>query len=254
MIGRPGWVRPRLPSVLTLAAAAHADAVDAVAVYEPALPPLLDEQARAPYGEAFASMGELAAEGKLTEAMRVFAVPFNDDELTVADNAGYLEAAGRYVPNLLSTIQQQPECRGPPPMIQPCSARSRHRCWCWREWTPSPSWPAACGTGPTTSSTRGYRRSPVPGTPLADASRGARRGTPRVLLTSQAAGLTRHEPIGATRRDGHDAQPAANAGAHSQPPGPCVRLRSVWRRSVMVSYGCGPAGQGPQSEWSPTSG
>ena len=101
---------------LALAAAAQSDAVDAVAVYEPALPPLLDEQARAAYGETFARMGELAAEGRLVDAMRAFAgVPFNDDELAVAENAGYLEAAGRYVPTLLSTIQQQPEYRGPTP-------------------------------------------------------------------------------------------------------------------------------------------
>jgi pimeloyl-ACP methyl ester carboxylesterase len=101
---------------LALVVAAQSDAVDVLAVYEPALPPLLDEQARAAYGETFARMGELAAEGRLTDAMRAFAgIPFNDVELAVAENAGYLEAAGRYVPNLLSTIQQQPECRGPAP-------------------------------------------------------------------------------------------------------------------------------------------
>jgi pimeloyl-ACP methyl ester carboxylesterase len=101
---------------LALVVAAQSDAVDVLAVYEPALPPLLDEQARAAYGETFARMGELAAEGRLTDAMRAFAgIPFNDVELAVAENAGYLEAAGRYVPNLLSTIQQQPEYRGPAP-------------------------------------------------------------------------------------------------------------------------------------------
>jgi pimeloyl-ACP methyl ester carboxylesterase len=101
---------------LALAAAAQSDAVDAVAVYEPAFPHLMDDQARAAYGETFARMGELAAEGRLTEAMRTFAgVPFNDDDLAVAENAGYLAAAGPYVPNLLSTIQQQPEYRGPTP-------------------------------------------------------------------------------------------------------------------------------------------
>ncbi len=116
-LGQPaGLVGWSAGADLVLAAAAQSDAVDAVVVYEPALPPLLDEQAQAVYGRTFARMGELAAEGKLTEAMRAFAgVPFNDDELAVADNAGYLEAAGRYVPNLLSTIQQQPEYRGPTP-------------------------------------------------------------------------------------------------------------------------------------------
>jgi pimeloyl-ACP methyl ester carboxylesterase len=48
--------------------------------------------------------------------MRAFAsVPFNHDELEVAQDAGYLEAAARYVPNLLNTIQQQPKYRGPTP-------------------------------------------------------------------------------------------------------------------------------------------
>ncbi len=113
-VGLVGW---SAGADLALAAAAsRSDAIDAVAVYEPVFPSLLDEQEQAAYGETFARMGELAAEGRLTDAMRAFAaVPFNDDELAVAENDGYLEAAGRYVPNLLSTIQQQPEYRGPTP-------------------------------------------------------------------------------------------------------------------------------------------
>lgn len=96
--------------------AEQSDALDGVAVYEPALPVLMDEEARAGYFKVFARMAELAAEGRLADAMRAFAgVPFNDDELAVAEAAGYLEAAGRYVPNLLSTIEQQPEHRGPTP-------------------------------------------------------------------------------------------------------------------------------------------
>ena len=111
--GLVGWSSG---SDLALVAAAQSDAVDAVAVYEPALPALLDEQTRAAYGETFARMGELAADGRLTDAMRAFAgVPFNEDDLAVAENAGYLEVAGRYVLTLLSTIQQQPEYRGPTP-------------------------------------------------------------------------------------------------------------------------------------------
>ena len=101
---------------LALVAAAQSHAVNAVAIYEPALPALLDEQQRAAFGETFARMGELAAEGRLTDAMRAFAgIPFNDYELAVTENAGYFEAAGRYVPNLLGAIQQQPEYQGPTP-------------------------------------------------------------------------------------------------------------------------------------------
>ncbi len=116
-LGQPaGLVGWSAGADLALAAAARSDAVNAVAVYEPALPNLMDEQTRAAYFETFARMSELADEGRLTEAMRAVAgIPFNDDEFAAADNAGYLQAAGRYVPNLLSTIQQQPEYQGPTP-------------------------------------------------------------------------------------------------------------------------------------------
>jgi pimeloyl-ACP methyl ester carboxylesterase len=112
-VGLVGWSSG---SDLALVAAAQSDAVDATAVYEAALPALLDEQTRATYFQTFARMGELVDEGRLTDAMRAFAgVPFNDHELAVVENAGYLEASGRYAPNLLSTIKQQPEYRGPTP-------------------------------------------------------------------------------------------------------------------------------------------
>ncbi len=101
---------------LALAMAAQSDAVDAVSALEPSMPRLLTEQQRAAFGDAFARMGELAAEGRLTDAMRAFAgVPFTDDEIAALDDAGYLEAAGRYVPTLLSNIQQQPQYQGPTP-------------------------------------------------------------------------------------------------------------------------------------------
>jgi len=112
-VGLVGWSSGSDPALL---AAAQSGAVDALAVYEPAFPALLDEQTRTAYFDTFARMGDLAAEGRLTDAMRAFAeVPFNEDDLAEADDAGYIEAAGRYVPNLLSTIQQQPEYRGPSP-------------------------------------------------------------------------------------------------------------------------------------------
>lgn len=47
-------------------------------------------------------MGDLAAEGRFTDAVRAFAgFPFNDEDNAVAEDAGYFEAAGRYAPNLL---------------------------------------------------------------------------------------------------------------------------------------------------------
>ena len=77
---------------------------------------LMDEQEQAALGDAVARMGELAAEGKLTAAARAFAgFPFNDEEIAVAEDAGYFEAAGRYVPNLLNLLQQWGEYEGPTP-------------------------------------------------------------------------------------------------------------------------------------------
>jgi pimeloyl-ACP methyl ester carboxylesterase len=90
-----------------LAVAAQSDAVSAVAPFEPGILSLADEQVQAVIGNAVARTGELAAEGNLAAAARVLAgFPFNDEEIAVAADAGYFEAAGRYVPNLLNLLQQ----------------------------------------------------------------------------------------------------------------------------------------------------
>ncbi len=90
-----------------LAVAAQSDAVSAVAPFEPGILSLADERVQAVIGNAVARTGELAAEGNLAAAARTFAgFPFNDEEIAVAADAGYFEAAGRYVPNLLNLLQQ----------------------------------------------------------------------------------------------------------------------------------------------------
>jgi pimeloyl-ACP methyl ester carboxylesterase len=90
-----------------LAVAAQSDAVSAVAPFEPGILSLADEQVQAVIGNAVARTGELAAEGNLAAAARALAgFPFNDEEIAVAADAGYFEAAGRYVPNLLNLLQQ----------------------------------------------------------------------------------------------------------------------------------------------------
>ncbi len=117
-IGAPsGLVGWSLGAGLALAAAgAQPDAVDAVAAVGPGMPGVMDEHEQAALGAAVASMGELAAEGRLTDAVRAFAgFLFNDEEIAVADDTSYFEAAGRYVPNLLSFFQQQMEHEGPTP-------------------------------------------------------------------------------------------------------------------------------------------
>jgi len=90
-----------------LAVAAQSDAVAAVAPFEPGMLSLADERVLAVIGNAVARTGALAAEGNLSAAARAFAgFPFRDEELAVAEEAGYFEAAGRYVPNLLNLLQQ----------------------------------------------------------------------------------------------------------------------------------------------------
>jgi pimeloyl-ACP methyl ester carboxylesterase len=92
---------------LALAVAAQSDGVHAVAPFEPVMPSVMDEQVQAALGDALARTGELAAEGRLTAAVRAFlGWPFYDEEIAVAEDAGYVEAAGRYVPNLLNLLQQ----------------------------------------------------------------------------------------------------------------------------------------------------
>ena len=99
-----------------LAVAAQSDAVDAVAPVEPPMDGLWDEEEQAALGDAVARMGELAAEGRLTDAVRPFLdVVFNDEDIAAAEDAGYPEATGRYVPNLLNVFQQLREYEGPTP-------------------------------------------------------------------------------------------------------------------------------------------
>ncbi|HEX2028911.1 MAG TPA: alpha/beta hydrolase [Nitriliruptorales bacterium] len=98
----------------SLAAAAQSDTVSAVAPFEPGILSLMDEQDQAVIGNAVARTGELAAEGNLTAAARALAgFPFNDEEIAVAEDAGYFDAAGRYVPNLLNVLQQAMEYEDP---------------------------------------------------------------------------------------------------------------------------------------------
>jgi len=99
---------------MVLAVAGKSHAVDAVAAVEPTMFGLLDDHDRAALGEAVTGMREFAAEGNMTEAVRAFlAFPFNDEEIAVADEAGYFEATGRYVPTLLNQLSQTMQSEGP---------------------------------------------------------------------------------------------------------------------------------------------
>jgi pimeloyl-ACP methyl ester carboxylesterase len=101
---------------MVLSVAAQSDAVDAVAAVEPTIYRLMDDQERAGLGAAVARLSELAAEGNLSEAARAFlGVAFNDDELAIADEAGYFEATGRYIPTLLKQLPQTMQSEDPGP-------------------------------------------------------------------------------------------------------------------------------------------
>jgi pimeloyl-ACP methyl ester carboxylesterase len=98
-----------------LAVAAQSDAVAAVAPFEPGMLSLADERTQAVIGNAVARTAELAAQGNLSDAARAFAgFPFHDEEIAVAEEAGYFEAARRYVPNMLNLLQQA--MTGEPPV------------------------------------------------------------------------------------------------------------------------------------------
>ncbi|WP_175647785.1 alpha/beta fold hydrolase [Streptomyces cyaneochromogenes] len=85
-----------------------------MASLEPVVLSLIDEREQAMLGAAVARVGGLAAEGRFADAARAFAVwPFNDEEIAVAEQAGYFEAAGRYAPNLLNLLRQSMEYEGP---------------------------------------------------------------------------------------------------------------------------------------------
>ncbi len=111
LAGLVGWSGGANPA---LAAAAQTDSVNAVALFEPTIGAVMNEQERAAFGRAVARMGELAAEGRFREAMRAAAAyPFNDEEIALADDAGYFAAAGRYALNLLNVFQQLAQWDGP---------------------------------------------------------------------------------------------------------------------------------------------
>lgn len=88
-------------------AASRAEAVAAVAPFEPGILSLMDEAEQAVVGTAVTRAAELAAEGNLAAGARAFlGFPFNDQEITLAAVAGYVDAAARYVPSLLNLVQQ----------------------------------------------------------------------------------------------------------------------------------------------------
>lgn len=109
--GLVGW---SAGAYLALAATTQSEAVNAVAAVEPVMASAMDDQDRADLGGTLARMDDLAADGRLTEAMRAFAgFVLNSGEITRLENAGYFEAAGNYVLNLLELHRQMANHQGP---------------------------------------------------------------------------------------------------------------------------------------------
>jgi len=113
----PGLVGWSAGATLSRAAAAElSDAVTAVALHEPPLGPVMEEPERAARVRAVVRMGELAAEGRLTEAARTWAgFVFDGGETAALESTSYLEDAGRCVPVLLDDIRQAMQPGGPDP-------------------------------------------------------------------------------------------------------------------------------------------
>lgn len=108
LVGWSGGVWPALH------AAAQSNAVAAVAAIEPESVGLADEQQQMTFGGAIERAAELATRGELTAAVRPLAeFVFDDEEIATLEDAGYLKATGRYIPNLLNFIQQLMEYEGP---------------------------------------------------------------------------------------------------------------------------------------------
>lgn len=113
-IGEPvGLLGESDGGMLSLGAAARTDAVSAVAVYEPTVFEMQSEEDAAGLENTVARVSEAVAEGRLAEAARAFAEPLvNDDELAAVSASGYFEASGRYVPVLLSELEQAAQSQG----------------------------------------------------------------------------------------------------------------------------------------------
>lgn len=116
-IGEPVFlVGHSLGGQLALGAAAQSAAVAAVAAYEPALVPLLNDEESALFKDAVARIGQAVAEDRLTEAEQIFVeLVCNGDEVATLSESGYIEAAARYAPIMLEDIRQGARSQAPSP-------------------------------------------------------------------------------------------------------------------------------------------
>ncbi|MFW6051715.1 MAG: alpha/beta fold hydrolase, partial [Myxococcota bacterium] len=95
---------------------ARSGAVAAVAAYEPVVFEALPGEVGERLEQTIECVREVAAEGRLADAARVFAEALvTDDELDAISATEYFEDSGRYVPVLLEEMAQADRARGQGP-------------------------------------------------------------------------------------------------------------------------------------------
>lgn len=103
-----------LSTTWTLGAAANTDTVGAVAVYEPGVDKVLDEDDAARIEEMYTRFIQAAAEGRLADAAReLIGLVGNDDEVAALSATDYFEAAGQNVPIHLQELEQATQSDDP---------------------------------------------------------------------------------------------------------------------------------------------
>ncbi|WP_436497144.1 alpha/beta fold hydrolase [Actinokineospora sp. HUAS TT18] len=97
-----------------LGAAAHSDSVAAVAIYEPALIPVMGQDDLAQTFATMERVGAAAAAGELVEAMREF-TPWicNDEEITALRRTDFFDRWAHGIPAMLRFIQHDAAYEGP---------------------------------------------------------------------------------------------------------------------------------------------
>lgn len=114
-VGEPvGLVGLSLGGTWILGAASHLPDITAVVPYEPLVKEVLSEENLDQFAGVVMHEAEEAQEGRLADAVRIFAeFVGNDDEMTALDTAGAFETMGRNVPADLASIQQSMGYQGP---------------------------------------------------------------------------------------------------------------------------------------------
>lgn len=101
---------------LALGAAARTGAISALAVYEPVVTEMVDDEIEARLEDTIARVSEAAAEGRLTQAARAFGeLVANEDELMALSASGYFNECARYIPVMLQELQREFESGDPSP-------------------------------------------------------------------------------------------------------------------------------------------